>query len=191
MWVTRCTNVCSALCLLLHTGPAVFREVTHTEHQEQGKQSLGKFQTLLSALLLLTDVTWQFYLSSLKAFCLSESFSGTPLIAWVFWSSSAQPWQPWLGFMGTASFSYSAMPCSPCFPATCWQAALWQSEVVCTSISSYLLPVPPASLAASSLFHQDLSPMWGAETEGREGRSRVEQEGKWDGQEEKAEITVE
>lgn len=47
-------------------GLAVFREVTHTEHQ--GQRSLGKFQTLRSALSLLTDVALQFYLSSLKAF---------------------------------------------------------------------------------------------------------------------------
>lgn len=78
MWVTRYTNVYSALSPASHRPRCFQGGNTHTEHREQGKQSLGKFQTLHSALSLLTDVALQFYLSSLKAFSLSESFSGTP-----------------------------------------------------------------------------------------------------------------
>lgn len=168
---------------------------THTEHQ--GKQNLRKFQTLHSALLLLTDVTLQFYLSSLKAFCLSEPLLGFPvgplLTAWEFRSSSVQPWQPWLGFMGTVSFPYSAMRCSPSFPATYWQAALWVWSCLYIQLSS----ASPSCLFGSTLpiplgfFTHVRSRIKTEGSEWSKGRSRVEQEVKWDGEEEKAEITTE
>lgn len=194
MWVTRYTNVYSALSPASHRPRCFQGGNTHTEHREQGKQSLGKFQTLHSALSLLTDVALQFYLSSLKAFSLSESFSGTPFDSvgvLKLFSSALAALGGIHGYSIIFLLCHAMQPLFPCHLLTGSTVTAWSflyiqlSSATSSCLFGSTLPTP------LGVFTHVRSRVKTEGSEGSQGRSRVEQEVKWDGGEEKAEITME